>query len=72
MLLEEFDKEKYERTLRSEGREEGIKEGREEGIKEGIQGTVDVLRDLKHGDIEIKYIIKNKYNLSDDEAEEYL
>ena len=64
MLLEEFDKEKYERTLRSEGREEGI--------KEGIQGTVDVLRDLKHGDIEIKYIIKNKYNLSDDEAEEYL
>ena len=72
MLLEEFDKDKYERTLRSEGREEGIKEGREEGIKEGIQGTVDVLRDLKHGDIEIKSIIKNKYNLSDDEAEEYL
>ena len=27
MLLEEFDTEKYERTIRGEGREEGIKEG---------------------------------------------
>ena len=27
MLLEEFDAEKYERTLRSEGREEGREEG---------------------------------------------
>lgn len=31
MLLEEFDAEKYERTIRSEGREEGRAEGREEG-----------------------------------------
>ncbi len=35
MLLEEFDVEKYERTLRREGREEGIEVGREEGLKEG-------------------------------------
>lgn len=27
MLLEEFDAEKYERTIREEGRDEGIKEG---------------------------------------------
>ncbi|MCM1414599.1 MAG: hypothetical protein NC430_01570, partial [bacterium] len=27
MLLEEFDAEKYERTIRGEGREEGIEEG---------------------------------------------
>lgn len=31
MLLEEFDAEKYERTLRAEGREEGIEKGKEEG-----------------------------------------
>ena len=31
MLLEEFDAEKYERTIREEGREEG----KREGIKEG-------------------------------------
>lgn len=35
MLLEEFDAEKYERTIRDEGREEGLKEGREEGQEEG-------------------------------------
>lgn len=48
--------------------EEGIKTG----LKKGIQGTVDVLRDLKHGDIEIKAIIKGKYDLSEEEAAEYL
>ena len=64
MLLEEFNAEKYEKTIRSEGREEGR--------KEGIKATVDVLRDLQHDDIDIKAIIKNKYNLSDNEAEEYL
>lgn len=35
MLLEEFDAEKYERTIRDEGREEGLKEGRAEGREEG-------------------------------------
>ncbi len=35
MLLEEFDAEKYERTIRSEGWEEGREAGREEGRKEG-------------------------------------
>ena len=35
MLLEEFDAEKYERTIRGEGREEGREEGRKEGREEG-------------------------------------
>lgn len=35
MLLEEFDAEKYERTLRGEGWKNGREEGREEGRKEG-------------------------------------
>lgn len=35
MLLEEFDAEKYERTIRNEGIEEGIERGKKEGIKEG-------------------------------------
>lgn len=30
MLLEEFDKKKYERTIRNEGREEGRQEGRQQ------------------------------------------
>lgn len=43
-----------------------------EGLKKGIQGAVELLRDLQHGDVEIKSIIKKKYNLSDEEAAEYL
>ena len=39
-----------------EGKKEGKKEGILEGKKEGIQGTVDVLRDLGHEDIEIRQI----------------
>lgn len=35
MLLEEFDAEKYERTIRLEGREEGREEGRAEGLRDG-------------------------------------
>ena len=45
MLLEEFDVEKYERTIREEGREEGIREGKKEGLKEGLkEGEVKVNR----------------------------
>ena len=35
MLLEEFDVDKYERTIRKEGMEEGIKQGIEQGIEQG-------------------------------------
>ena len=35
MLLEEFDAEKYERTIRGEGREEGLEEGMKKGMKKG-------------------------------------
>lgn len=37
MLLEEFDAEKYERTIRAEGREEGKEEGIKEGIERGME-----------------------------------
>lgn len=46
---------------------------REEKVrKEGIQGTVDVLKELGHGESEIKTVIIKKYGLSTDEAAEYL
>jgi hypothetical protein len=37
MLLEEFDVEKYERTLRKEGREDGFKDGLREGSENAIR-----------------------------------
>lgn len=51
---------------------EALREGKKEGKKEGIQGTVDVLRDLGHGDIEISEIIQKKYGLTDEELAEYI
>ena len=48
------------------------KEALKEGKKEGIQGTVDVLRDLGHGDIEIRQIIQKKYGFTDEEVAEYI
>ena len=39
--------------------------------KEGIRGTVDVLKELGHGETEIKTVIIKKYGLSADEAGEY-
>ena len=35
MLLEEFDVEKYERTIKKEGYEEGHAEGHASGLREG-------------------------------------
>ncbi len=40
--------------------------------KEGIQGTVDVLRKLKHKDTEIKSAIMEQYQLTEEEASGYL
>lgn len=42
------------------------------GIQKGIIGTVDVLRSLGHSDEEIKTIISDKYNLSQEDTEKYL
>ena len=47
------------------------REWKEAGIREGIHGTVDVLRELGHGDAEIKEAITRKYALTEEEAETY-
>lgn len=57
MLLEEFDAEKYERTLRSEGREEGLRCSIE------IMQETNVSRNLA------KRKLMEKYFLSEEEAE---
>ncbi|MDE6603241.1 MAG: hypothetical protein K2K90_14050 [Lachnospiraceae bacterium] len=63
---------------RVEARMEPIIEARiekrviKEGLKKGIRGTVEVLRDLGHEDVEIRQIIQKKYDLSDEEMAEYV
>lgn len=60
MFLEEFDAEKYERTIRSEGREEGL------------QYTIEILRELDHSRDIVKKQLKEKYSMPEEEAEEKL
>ena len=62
MLLEEFDVEKYERTLR--------KEGREEGREEGIRCIVEVLQEAGQTREFVIDKIAEKYALLQTEAEE--
>lgn len=61
-ILEEFDVEKYERTLRWEGK----KEGREEGIR----CTVEILQETGQAKAFVIDKIAEKYALSQTEAEE--
>ncbi|MCM1263659.1 MAG: hypothetical protein NC313_13175 [Butyrivibrio sp.] len=74
MLLEEFDVEKYERTLRAEGREEGIEQGREQGRAEAIESSrmkfIDALDELGIPFEQIKQRVMKRFKLSDAEAEE--
>lgn len=76
MLLEEFDVKKYERTLKSEGREEGIREGielgRKQGIEQGMRCMVEALQEAGQTEACIREKIAEKYSLSETEAEEKL
>lgn len=49
-----------------------IEKGIQKGRKEGIQGTIDVLKKLKYKNDEIKSIIIEQYELTEDEATEFL
>ena len=61
-----------EMELREEGREEGIKEGREEGREEGILGSVEFLRDFQQDDQTIIMLIRDKYQLTQKQAEGFV
>lgn len=72
MLLEEFDAEKYERTLRSEGWEEGRKEGREKGLEEGIRNSIEIMQETGQPREFAKKKLIEKYSISEEEAEQKL
>ena len=45
---------------------------RQRGMAQGIQGTISILREFGHDDVEIQAAIVKKYGLSPEEAEMYL
>ena len=52
MLLEEFDVEKYERTIKKEGYEEGHAEGHASGLREGrAEGHASGLQEGRASDV---------------------
>lgn len=64
MLLEEFDAEKYERTIRGEGREEGL--------KIGIRYSIEILQEINQSRDDTKKKLMEKYAISETEAEQEL
>ncbi len=44
----------------------------EKGVRRGIQGAVELLRDAGWEDAKIKAAIMKRYNLAENEAEEYV
>ena len=72
MLLEEFDVKKYERTLRSEGREKGREEGIREGIEQGIRCMVEALQEAGQTKDYVSDKIAEKFALSETEAKQRL
>lgn len=72
MLLEEFDVEKYERTLKSEGREEGMEIGKKQGIEQGICCMVEALQEAGQTKAQVAAALAAKYSLSEDGAKEKL
>lgn len=51
--------------------ESGRKEGREEGMRAGICGAVEMLRGLGHSDAEIRTVIMDKFDLTEQEIVKY-
>ena len=71
-IVEELigDESMYEALM--EIMEPRIKQREDAIMKKGIQDTVDTLKDFGHKDEEIKTAIIKRYNLSLEEAEDYI
>lgn len=71
MIRERAEREGREKGER-EGKAEGIKEGVKEGIKEGIKVLLETLKEFNVTKEEAIEKVKNKFSLSEEEAEEYI
>ncbi|MBR1693632.1 MAG: hypothetical protein IJ711_12800, partial [Lachnospiraceae bacterium] len=76
MSIFEYDEQLHERTLLEEGIEIGEQRGMEIGEKRGMEigarKAVMILRSLGHADSEIKAAITAEYDLSPEQAEQYI
>ena len=79
MLSLRFDRKKYEYSLKEEGREEGIEQGIQQGIKQGIQEgiqqgiytIINLIAQVKEGEI-TKESAAKRLNITVEEFEKLL
>ena len=67
MLSLRFDRKKYEYSLKEEGREQGI----QQGIQEGIYTTINLIAQVKEGEI-TKESAAKRLNITPEEFEKLL
>ena len=84
MILETYDKELHDKTLRHEGYEDGYNKGSAEGyskgstdgylegITAGISNLISTLQELNLSREKTLAKIKEKYDLSPEDAESYM
>ena len=76
MILETYDKELHDKTLRHEGYEDGYSKGSTdgylEGITAGISNLISTLQELHLSREETLAKIQEKYDLSTEDAENYM
>lgn len=72
MLLEEFDVDKYEKTLRMEGMEIGRRQGIAEGIEQGARALIETSLEFKSTKEETTGRLMEKLQIPRSVAEEYI
>lgn len=76
MSIYEYDEEKHMRQTREEGYEEGYENGHETGYKDGltagIKAFIQTCQDLPLSISEVEKIIRDRFDLSDAEAQEFI
>ena len=55
-----------------EGMQQGLQEGMQQGMQQGMQKSIEILQDLGYESGKIARIVKEKYNLTDEEIRRYI
>lgn len=61
-----------EKEAVQKGMQQGIQQGLQQGVQTGIQKTIEILQDLGYENGKIIKIVREKYNLTDDEIGKYI
>ena len=76
MILETYDKELHDKTLRREGYEDGYSKGKStrylEGINDGIRQLISTLQEVSIPRESTLLKLQEKYDLSQEDAEKYM